>query len=172
MNNSITTTHRYLCLGLITFSYGLLLANRVAGGEGEFTIEARDFDSGNARVSLTGEAYADAHSCIWNAGELPNWVEYEINFPLAAEYAIWALYAAERHVRSRFAWTGSSWNRRSAAQPEHGTLPRRNGSSSAPPELRKVRTRFACTVKAHFPTSARYGSRVQRHFRLPGNSFA
>ena len=68
MNNSITTTHRYLCLGLITFSYGLLLANRVAGGEGEFTIEARDFDSGNARVSLTGEAYADAHSCIWNAG--------------------------------------------------------------------------------------------------------
>ena len=125
MNNSITTTHRYLCLGLITFSYGLLLANRVAGGEGEFTIEARDFDSGNARVSLTGEAYADAHSCIWNAGELPNWVEYEINFPLAAEYAIWALYAAEQarpveirldgiKLESAFRGTTGAWNTSSA----------------------------------------------------------
>ena len=62
--------------------------------ESEFTIEARDFDGGNARVSLTGQPYADGPSCIWNAGELPNWAEYEIEFPVTADYTLSALYAA------------------------------------------------------------------------------
>ncbi|MCU0959694.1 MAG: SUMF1/EgtB/PvdO family nonheme iron enzyme [Pirellulaceae bacterium] len=91
----------------------------------EFTIEARDFDAGNARVSLTGEAYADGPSCIWNAGELPNWVEYEINFPVNADYALHALYAAEqarpvridvdgRQIATGFQGVTGGWNTSSA----------------------------------------------------------
>ena len=60
----------------------------------EFTIEALDFDTGNVQVSLPGQAYASLHSCIWNAGELPNRAEYEIEFPVTADYTLFALYAA------------------------------------------------------------------------------
>ncbi len=62
----------------------------------EFTIEARDFDDGNPRVSLTGQSYADGPSCIWNGGELPNWAEYEIEFPVTADYTLSVLYAAHQ----------------------------------------------------------------------------
>jgi formylglycine-generating enzyme required for sulfatase activity len=59
------------------------------------TIRADWFDRGNVRVSLPGQSYADQYACIWNAGELPNQAEYDIDFPVAARYTISALYAAQ-----------------------------------------------------------------------------
>ena len=89
--------------------------------EAEFTIEARDFDGGNVRVSLTGQPYADGPSCIWNAGELPNRAEYEIEFPVTADYTLSALYAAAqarpveisldgKKVHTGFQGVTGSWN--------------------------------------------------------------
>lgn len=95
-------------------------------GPAEFTIQADDFDDGNVRVSRKGQAYASAHSCIWNAGELPNRAEYEIEFPVTADYTVFALYAAATprrveirldgvKVHSGFLHVTGSWDTRSAA---------------------------------------------------------
>ena len=59
------------------------------------TIRADWFDRGNVRVSLPGQSYADKFACIWNAGALPNQSEYDIDFPVTAEYTFVALYTAE-----------------------------------------------------------------------------
>lgn len=96
MNTQMTTARRSPCISLLTLAVFGLFATATVQGDTQFTIEAPDFDGGNVRISAIGEAYADQFSCVWNAGELPNWVEYEINFPVTAEYAIWALYAAEQ----------------------------------------------------------------------------
>ncbi len=94
-------------------------------GADEFMIEARDFDDGNTRISLKGQAYADSHSCIWNAGALPNKAEYIIELPITADYTLSALYAAAQarpvdiHIDGKKAHTGfkgatGSWNTKSA----------------------------------------------------------
>ncbi|MBI5684921.1 MAG: SUMF1/EgtB/PvdO family nonheme iron enzyme [Verrucomicrobia bacterium] len=62
----------------------------------EFTIEAKDFDDGSVRVSLPGQPYADAHSCIWHGGISPDRAEYVIEFPVTADYTLFALYAAQQ----------------------------------------------------------------------------
>ncbi len=59
-----------------------------------FTLRADWFDRGNVRVSRLGENYADKYPCIWNAGQLPNRSEYDIEFPVTADYTLAALYAA------------------------------------------------------------------------------
>ena len=61
---------------------------------GSFTIRAEWFDRGNVRVSLPGEIYADQYACIWNGGVLPNTAEYELDFPVTADYTLVALYTA------------------------------------------------------------------------------
>ncbi|MBI2300390.1 MAG: SUMF1/EgtB/PvdO family nonheme iron enzyme [Armatimonadetes bacterium] len=105
----------------------------------EFTLEARDFDDGNAQVSLTGQAYADGPSCIWNGGELPNRAEYVLALPVTADYTLWALFtaAASRPVDISVdgakvhtgltgvtgSWNTSSaqWERQCTAHLERGT---------------------------------------------------
>ena len=102
-------------------------------GTNEFTIEARDFDEGNVRVSLTGQPYADGPACIWNGGELPNRAEYVLEFPATGEYAILGLYAAEQSrpveihldgqkTHTGFAGVTGGWNTRSARWEPQGTL--------------------------------------------------
>ena len=106
---------------------------RTAAAETEFTIEARDFDGGNARVSLTGQPYADGPSCIWNGGELPNWSEYEIEFPVTADYTLSVLYAAasarpveidfdEKNVYTGLKGVTGSWSTSSAKWEEQCKL--------------------------------------------------
>ncbi len=85
---------------------GLLALTGLAGGwarharaappvpAASFTIRADWFDRGNVRVSTPGEAYADKFPCIWNAGELPNRAEYDLDFPVTADYTLVALYTA------------------------------------------------------------------------------
>ncbi len=59
-----------------------------------FTIRADWFDRGNVRVSRVGQAYADRFACIWNAGPLPNQVEYDLEFPVSGTFQLVALYTA------------------------------------------------------------------------------
>ena len=105
----------------------ILLASLTSaiGGEGEFIIEASDFDDGNVRVSRSGQTYADGASCIWNGGELPNRADYVVEFPVAADYALSGLYAAAesrtveiildgKQVHRGFAGVTGSWNTSSA----------------------------------------------------------
>lgn len=123
LTNRCQPTLLWPCVFLLGQLSVLPLAARAA--ETEFTIEARDFDGGNVRVSLTGEAYADGPSCVWNAGELPNWTEYELQFPVTADYTLSALYAAaqarpveilldEKKVHTGFQGVTGSWNTASA----------------------------------------------------------
>ena len=123
--------YRRLCLclaGLLTSPPFLALA-----AETQFVIEARDFDDGNPRVSLPGQAYADKHSCIWNGGELPNWSDYELQFPVTADYTLSVLYAAaqarpveisldDKKVDTGLKGVTGSWSTSSARWEEQCTL--------------------------------------------------
>jgi hypothetical protein len=106
---------------------GLLVAAplHARAGQSEFTLQAQDFDNGNVRVSQQGQQYASVHSCIWNAGELPNIAEYEIDFPVTADYTLSALYAAAqarpveiqmdgKKVHTGFQGVTGDWDTRSA----------------------------------------------------------
>jgi formylglycine-generating enzyme required for sulfatase activity len=61
---------------------------------GSFTLRADWFDRGNVRISTPGQEYADKYPCIWNAGQLPNQAEYDVDFPVTADYTLVALYTA------------------------------------------------------------------------------
>ena len=85
-----------------------------------FTIRADWFDRGNVRVSTSGESYADKYPCIWNAGKLPNQSEYDVEFPVTADYTFVALYTAHssrpvdiyldgQKVHQGFAGVTGSW---------------------------------------------------------------
>ncbi len=136
-------THRYrfdqVSSCLLWIGMCAALTTPLAAADAEFTIEARDFDGGNARVSLTGQPYADGPSCIWNAGELPNWAEYVIDFPVAGEYTLSALYAADqarpveirlddKQVHTGFQGATGSWNTSSAKWEEQCRLPLSRGT--------------------------------------------
>ena len=110
-----------------------------SAADNQFTIEAREFDGGNPRVSLTGQSYADGPSCIWNGGELPNRAEYEIEFPVASEYTLSALYAAAqarpvqilfdgKEIHTGFKSATGGWNTKTAKWEEQCTLPISRGS--------------------------------------------
>ncbi len=130
-------TLRWLGVPLIGYLAAIPVGVRAA--DAEFTIEARDFDGGNVRVSLTGQMYADGPSCIWNAGELPNWAEYQIEFPVTADYTLYVLYAAaqarpvEISLDEKKVFTGLNgatghWATTSAKWEEQGTLPITRGA--------------------------------------------
>jgi formylglycine-generating enzyme required for sulfatase activity len=59
-----------------------------------FTIRADWFDRGNVQVSKLGQSYATRYPCIWNGGKTPNQSEYDLEFPVAGQYTLVALYTA------------------------------------------------------------------------------
>ncbi|MAG94016.1 MAG: hypothetical protein CMJ48_09730 [Planctomycetaceae bacterium] len=96
-------------------------------------IRADEFDSGNARVSLKGTQYATLHPCIWNGGQLPNEVAYEIEFPVEADYTLSVLYTAAdsrpveilldgKKVHTGLASVTGSWNTDKAKWEEQCSL--------------------------------------------------
>lgn len=123
-----------LCLGTI------LCACDIRGDEdleqsaaAAFTIRADWFDRGNVNVSKLGQAYADKYACIWNAGVLPNRAEYELDFPVTAEYTLVGLYASAgsrptdiyldgKKVHQGFASTGPSFSTSQARWEKQCTL--------------------------------------------------
>ncbi len=98
-----------------------------------FTIRADWFDRGNVRVSTPGQAYADRFACIWNAGELPNQAEYDLDVPVTGDYTIVALFAAHsprpvdiyldgNKVLEGFTGATGSWQTSSAHWETQGTV--------------------------------------------------
>jgi len=59
-----------------------------------FTIRSDWFDRGNVDHDRVAKPYADKHPCIANGGKVPNQAEYDIDFPVTADYAVHALYAS------------------------------------------------------------------------------
>ena len=57
-------------------------------------IPAYAYDRGNPKTYRHGETYADAQPMVTWGGQYPVVVEYDIDFPVTAEYAIQILYAA------------------------------------------------------------------------------
>jgi len=98
-----------------------------------FTLRADWFDRGNAQVSTPGQVYADRFACIWNAGILPNAAEYDVDFPVTADYTLVALYTAagsrpvdiyvnDKRVHQGFAGVTGSWQTSHARWEKQCTL--------------------------------------------------
>ena len=91
-----------------------------AAPAGSFTIRCDWFDRGNVRASTPKQSYGDKFACIWNAGVLPNQAEYDLEFPVTADYSLVALYTAQssrpvdilldgQKVHQGFAGVTGSW---------------------------------------------------------------
>lgn len=81
--------HRGLLAATIT-----LAATTLAAAD-SFTVGCWEFDRGNVAVYTVGMAYADTAPVIVNGGETPNIAEYDLDFPVTAEYAISGHYTAQ-----------------------------------------------------------------------------
>ncbi len=86
--------------GLVLIAGWVLFGGRVAWGEpagevsGSFTISACDYDRGLNVVTLTSGSYADAEPIVGNT-VMPTEIEYDVDFPVTAEYAICLRYSAQ-----------------------------------------------------------------------------
>ncbi|MFH1266017.1 MAG: hypothetical protein ABIK89_09830, partial [Planctomycetota bacterium] len=85
----------FALVGFLSDAAGAEAETQAAEPQAAFTIRADWFNRGNVHVSKPGENYADEHPCIWNAGNQPNQSEYDIDFPVTADYTFVALYTAE-----------------------------------------------------------------------------
>ena len=96
-------------------------ARAAAAPAASFTIRADWFDRGNVHISTPGQNYAGKYACIWNAGKLPNQSEYDIDFPVTADYTFVGLYTAHssrpvdiyldgKKVHQGFAGVTGSWS--------------------------------------------------------------
>jgi len=61
---------------------------------GSLEIPAYAYHRGNPRTYRPGEVYADAEPMVTWGGQYPVVVEYDIEFPVTAEYTLWIDYAA------------------------------------------------------------------------------
>lgn len=119
---------------LVLIAIALTAAPLVHASETDaFTIRATDFDEGNVRISLAGEAYADGHPCIWHGSGSPDQAGYVIEFPVTGNYTLSALYAAaksrpvEISIDGRPVHTGltgvtGSWQTKSAKWEQQCTM--------------------------------------------------
>jgi formylglycine-generating enzyme required for sulfatase activity len=96
------------------------------GAANVITVMAPDYDRSNLQVSQPGEIYAGRYACIWNGQQYPNQAEYEIDFPVAGEYSLAALYTAAdsrpvdilldgKKVHTGLASLTGDWNTNAAA---------------------------------------------------------
>ncbi len=124
----MTTPHRLF----LTCTLALFCGMVPALAADEFSLPAHEFDDGNVRVSLPGHEYAGGPACIWNAGTLPNRAEYELTFPVTADYTLFGQYtaAASRPVTIYldgtkwcvgFAGVTGDWNTKSAKWENQGS---------------------------------------------------
>ncbi len=105
----------------------------VARGQASILLPAHAFDRGNVRV-LASESYADAEPVIVNGGATPNFAEYDVDFPISAQYALHVRYAAAEvrpvdvfldgaKVARGFTATTGSWQSSSAAWEKVADVP-------------------------------------------------
>jgi hypothetical protein len=105
----------------------------VARGQASILLPAHAFDRGNVRV-LASESYADDEPVIVNGGAAPNFAEYDVDFPVSAQYALHVRYAAAEvrpvdvfldgaKVARGFTATTGSWQSSSAAWEKIADVP-------------------------------------------------
>ena len=79
---------------LVTFVLSLCVL--LAGGAfaDSFTIRCDWLDRGNVDAARVARSYTGKYPCIVNSGVMPNQAEYDLDFPVAGDYTISALYTA------------------------------------------------------------------------------
>ena len=86
----------HLCLASVLAS-AVPVSSALATEPSQITFEAHAYDRSILHISLRGELYATLHACIWNAGKYPNRADYEIEFPVEADYDLSVLYTAAEY---------------------------------------------------------------------------
>jgi len=136
MDSRMTTHIRWNIVGVIlavTAGSAAIAAPAVAPPVASFTIRADWFDRGNVRISTSGQSYADKYACIWNGGVAPNQSEYDLDFPVTADYTFVALYTAHqsrpvdiyldgKKIHHGFAGVTGSWQTSKARWEKQCTL--------------------------------------------------
>ena len=84
---------RHVLRFILLVAAAALLAQAAAAAD-SFTIRADWFDRGNVDNRGIARGYSDKFPCIVNGGKLPNQAEYDLDFPVTADYTVSALYAA------------------------------------------------------------------------------
>lgn len=69
------------------------------------TIRSEWFERGN--VVRGGLPYSDKYVCLCTGGQNPTFVEFDVEFPSAGEYELWALYASNESRPMRFVLDGA-----------------------------------------------------------------
>lgn len=122
------------CVGyVLVLAYALDAAWAAEPPANSFTVRADWFDRGNVHANRPGEGYAKTYPCIWNAGPVPNRAEYDIEFPVTAEYKFVALYTAhssrpvdiyldDAKVHRGFAGVTGSWQTDAAKWEDQCTI--------------------------------------------------
>jgi hypothetical protein len=102
---------------LVALTVGIRAEDKPANS---ILVRCYEYDRGNVLVFDTGSSYADTEPVVINAGQQPNAMEYDIDFPIAARYVLWAKYAAadsrpvdifldEAKIAQGFKSTTGSW---------------------------------------------------------------
>ena len=92
--HSILVQMTFHLSAVVAIPWLCLTASAAVVSPASFTLRADWFDRGNVRVSEPGQDYADRYACIWNSGQQPNQAEYDVEFPVTADYTLVALYTA------------------------------------------------------------------------------
>ncbi|MFC1806078.1 hypothetical protein ACFL09_03765, partial [Planctomycetota bacterium] len=79
---------------LVLVAAATLLASSATAAD-SFTIRADWFDRGNVDNRDVAKGYSDKFPCIVNGNKTPNQAEYDLDFPVTADYTIQALFAAQ-----------------------------------------------------------------------------
>ncbi|MFV2068109.1 MAG: hypothetical protein ACC645_14135, partial [Pirellulales bacterium] len=74
---------------------GLSVLHANAALADSFTIRCDWLDRGNVDAGGVARSYTGKYPCIVNGGVMPNEAEYDLDFPVTAEYTIHALYTAQ-----------------------------------------------------------------------------
>ena len=76
----------------VIFSMSVLLGSGALADS--FTIRCDWLDRGNVDAGSVARNYTGKYPCIVNGGEMPNRAEYDLDFPVTADYTVYALYTA------------------------------------------------------------------------------
>jgi hypothetical protein len=92
----MTTSFRVVQPALLPLAGILSLCVPFAGGAmaDSFTIRCDWLDRGNVDARSVARSGAGKYPYIVNGGEMPNQAEYDLDFPVTADYTVYALYTA------------------------------------------------------------------------------
>ena len=93
MTTSLRVAQLVSFSGVFILSLGVLLADETLADS--FTIRCDWLDRGNVDAGSVARGYSGKYPCIVNGGVMPNQAEYDLDFPVTADYTVYALYTAD-----------------------------------------------------------------------------